>query len=169
MSLTSDIYDVVAPVITGTVIWADLNKPRPPLPYTVLKINSLRLIKMDHYDNPDNAGIQKVTGDREFTLSVQHFGTYNNVEFLTDFANKLRLTSVIDKFMGKKLVAFDTSDVLDISQLIDENAIERRSSVDVFMRMKSRLIDDVGVIDQVDILADDDSLAPNFNIIVVDI
>ena len=168
MSLQTDVYDLMQPIIGGVVIFADQNKPRPPLPYSVIKINSVRYVNQDHYGDPDSNGIQTVKGDREFTLNVQMFGESDVVSLLGGVVDRLRLTTNIDKFMAKKLTAFNTEAVTDISALLDSTVIEKRASVDIFMRYKSSLTDNVGVIGAVNVEGDDDSSAPKYTITVVD-
>ena len=168
MSLQTDVYDLMQPIIGGVVILADQNSPRPPLPYSVIKINSVRYVNQDHYGDPDNAGIQTVKGDREFTLNVQMFGESDVVSSLSGVVDRLRLTTNIDKFMSKKLTAFNTEAVTDISALLDSTVIEKRASVDIFMRYKSSLTDNVGIIETASIEGDDDSSAPKYTITVVD-
>lgn len=169
MSLETDIYALMQPIIGGTVIWADQNSPRPPLPYSVMKINSIRFVNQDHYSNPDVNGIQTVKGDREFTLNVQRFGQSDVTSFLNSVVDKLRITTNIDKFMAKKLTAFNTEAVSDISALLDKTAIEKRATVDIFMRYKSSLTDNVGLIETVNVEGDDDSAAPIYTSIAIDI
>ena len=168
MSLETDIYALMQPIIGGTVIWADQNSPRPPLPYSVMKINSIRFVNQDHYSNPDVNGIQTVKGDREFTLNVQRFGQSDVTSFLNSVVDKLRITTNIDKFMAKKLTAFNTEAVSDISALLDKTAIEKRATVDIFMRYKSSLTDNVGLIETASIEGDDDSTAPKYTSTAVD-
>jgi hypothetical protein len=167
MSLTTDIYDLIQPILTGTLIWADQNAPRPVIPYSMMKIMSVREVNKAHYSNVDNSGIQSVLGDREFTLNIQNFGL-DAPFFVQAFLDKLRLTTNIDKFMAKKITAFDFGAVADISFLQDATAIEKRASVDIFMRYKSTLTDNVGAITTVNVEADDNSKAPVFTIIAVD-
>ena len=169
MSLETDIYDLFNPIITGTVIWADLNKPRPALPYSSIKMNSMRYVNQDHYSDATSLGIQTVTGDREFTLSIQNFGKTDCVTFLNGVVNKLRLNTNLDKFMAKKIVPFNTGAVLDISALVDNTNIEKRASLDVFIRIKSSITDNVGYINTTNVEGNDNSLAPIYTIIAVDI
>lgn len=169
MSLETDIYSLFSTLIGSTVIFADQNKPRPALPYTAIKIGSMRYVNQDHYSDADNLGIQTVKGDREFTLSIQNYGKNDCVTFLNDVVGKLRLNTNIDKFMAKKIVPFNTSAVLDISGLVDNTNIEKRASLDVFMRVKSTMTDNVGYISQANVEGDDNSIAPIYDIIAVDI
>lgn len=169
MSLHSDIYDLLNPIVGGNLIFADQNTPRPALPYTTIKIGSFRRVNKDHYSDPDNSGIQTVKGDREFTVSIQNLGRADCVNFLNDVAGKLQLTTNIDKFMAKKISCFNTGQALDVSAVINNTTIEKRANLDIFMRVKSSMTDNVGIIDTVNIEASDNSTAPNYTIIAIDI
>lgn len=168
MSLESDVYDLIQPLIGGTVIWMDQSAPRPALPYCAMKINSVRYVNRDWTGDPDANGNQPVTGDREFTLNIQRFqaSPLNVTGVLQAVVDKLRLGTVIDKFQAKKLVAFDTGAVTDISALLDKTIIEKRASLDIFMRYKSRQIDVVKFVETVSVAADDNSSAPPYNPLV---
>lgn len=162
MSLETDLMALLQPLIGGTVIFMDQSAPRPALPYTAIKIMSVRYVNQDHYSNADANGIQTVKGDREFTLNVQRYQKFDtdNVSIeLQTLVDKLRLTTTIDKFMAKKIVAFNTAQVTDISALLDKSQTEKRASLDIFGRYKSTLTDNVGYIDTVVTDASDDSSA----------
>jgi len=151
MTLKTDLYALVDPLVTESLIWADGNAPRPALPYVSMKVMGMRRVKGDWYsEDIGTNGLQTVKGDREFTLSIQRFGT-DSVEALDTLANKLRLTTIIDKFNNAKLPIVSAEDVVDVAALLDKSQIEPRASLDVFMRMKSVLTDNVGYIDTVEI------------------
>lgn len=169
MNLETDVYSLMQPILGGTVIWADQNSPRPALPYSMMKIMGVRYVNQDHYSNPDVNGVQTIKGDREFTLNVQRFGQSDVTSFLNGVVDKLRLTTNIDKFMAKKLTAFNTGAVTDISALLDKTAIEKRATVDIFIRYKSSLTDNVGIIETANVEGDDDSSAPIYTVIAVDV
>ncbi len=169
MALKDDLYDLLQPIITGTVIYADQNMPRPTLPYSTIKVSSFVRVNKDHYSDPNNAGIQTVKGDREFTVSIQNYGNADAVTFLNDVAGKLQLTTNIDKFMAKKISCFNTGTANDLSTVINNTMIESRASLDIFCRIKSSLTDNVGYIDTVTIAASDNSAAPDYTIVAVDI
>lgn len=169
MSLESDVYDLIQPLVGGTVIWMDQSAPRPALPYYAMKINSVRYVNRDWTGDPDANGNQPVTGDREFTLNIQRFQKYGPESvsgILQNVVDKLRLGTVIDKFQAKKLVAFDTGAVTDISALLDKTIIEKRAALDIFMRYKSRQIDVVEIVETVSVDANDDSDAGPYNPLV---
>ena len=169
MTIASDIYTLLQPIIGGSVIFADQNAPRPALPYTTLKLSGFRRINKDHYSDPNNSGIQTVKGDREFTVNIQHYGTQDAESLLNDVAGKLQLTTNIDKFMAKKISCFNTGVVNDLSTVINNTMIESRASLDIFCRVKSSMTDNVGIIDTVNIEASDNSSAGDYTIVAIDI
>lgn len=151
MTLKTDLFTLVDPLISETVIWADGNSPRPALPYVAMKVMGIRRINGDwKSESVGLDGLQTVKGDREFTLNIQRYGT-DSVEALSTLADKLRLTTNIDKFNNAKLPVIDAEDVVDVAALLDKSQIEPRASLDVFMRMKSSLTDNAGYIDTVEI------------------
>lgn len=152
MSLETDIYSLIQPLCSGTLIWMDQSKTLPALPFTAMKISSRRMVNQDHYSDVDNNGVQTVKGDREFTLSLQRYQAYDSTsvtELLQSISDKLHLTSIIDKFMAKKIAVYDVGPVQDISALLDKSTIEKRASLDIFMRIKLTQTDTVGVIETV--------------------
>jgi len=154
MTMETDLYALIQPLVGGTVIWMDQNAPRPALPYCAMKIMSRRRVNKDHYSDVGDSGVQTVTGDREFTLSIQRYQAYGADSVtgkLQEVADKLQLTSVIDKFSAKGLVAFDAGQVQDISALLDKTQIEKRASLDISIRYQSVQNDTVGVIETANI------------------
>jgi len=153
MTLRTDLRALFFPLFglpEGKVIWQDENAPRPALPYVAMKVMSQRFVKQDHYANPDANGVQKVQGDRELTLNIQYLGP-DSVQNLEAVVDKLRLNSVLDRFMAAKYVAFNTAQVTDIAALLDKAQIEPRASMDVFIRTKKYQDDQVGFINTANI------------------
>jgi hypothetical protein len=151
MTLKTDLFTLIDPLVSETLIWADGNSPRPALPYVAMKVMGIRRINGDwRSESVGSDGLQTVKGDREFTLNIQRFGT-DSVESLSTLADKLRLTTNIEKFNTAKLPIIDAEDVVDVAALLDNSQIEPRASLDVFLRLKSSLTDNVGYIDTVEI------------------
>lgn len=156
MTLRTDLYALFDPLITETIIWADSNAPRPALPYVTMKVMSMSKINRDHYaDSVATDGNQSIKGDREFTLSIQRFGPAS-VESLGALSDSMRKTTTIDRFIAAKLPVVETLDVVDVAALLDKTQIEPRAAMDVRIRMKSSLLDQVGYIDTVVINTDYD-------------
>jgi len=151
MTLRTDLFALYDPLITETLIFADSNAPRPALPYVAMKVMGIRRVNGDwRSESISSNGLQTVKGDREFTLNIQRFGT-ESVEALSLLADKMRLTTNTEKFNTAKLPIIDAEDVVDVAALLDKAQIEPRASLDIFLRLKSSLTDNVGYIDTVEI------------------
>ena len=154
MSLETDLYGLISPLVSGTLIWMDQSKTLPALPFAAMKISSRRMVNGDWHSAPNASGVETVKGDREFTLSMQRhqaYGADSVTELLQGVSDKLRLTTVIDKFMAKKIAVYDVGAVTDISALLDKTVIEKRAALDIFMRVKISQTDAVGLIEQVSV------------------
>lgn len=154
MSLETDLYGLISPLVGGTLIWMDQSKTLPALPFTAMKIKSRVKIHNDHHSNPNSSGVETVLGDREFTLSMQRhqaYGADSVTELLQGVADKLQLTTNVDKFMAKKIAIKDVGSVDDISALLDKTMIEKRAALDIFMRVKLTQLDTVGLIEHVSV------------------
>jgi hypothetical protein len=81
----------------------------------------------------------------------QAYSADSVTELLQSVADKLQLTTVVDKFMAKKIAVYDVGQVVDISALLDKTIIEKRASLDIFMRIKLTQTDNVGLIEQVSV------------------
>ena len=147
--LEEKLYDVLQPILGLELILMDQNGPRPTLPYAAYKVKSPQTVMGDHYSDVSNVGIQVVSGDREAVVSVQAYGNLA-LETLQVLMNRLRLTTVMDQFRGRDIAAFKTSHVMDIST-VRETEIEQRANIDIWIRYRSVLNDDVGIIEQADI------------------
>lgn len=154
MSLETDLYTLLQPLVGGTLIWGEQSKTLPTLPFTTMKISGRRMVNGDHHGAPNASGVETVKGDREFTLSMERHQAYSAdsvTELLQNVANKLRLTTNIDKFMAKKIAVYDIGAVTDISALLDKTIIEKRAALDIFMRYKLTQTDTVGLIETVSV------------------
>lgn len=154
MSLETDIYALMQPLVGGTLIWMDQSKTLPALPFTAMKISSRRQVNMDWHSAPNASGVETVKGDREFTLSMQRhqaYGADSVTELLQSVSDRIQLTTTVDKFMAKKIAVYDIGTVTDISALLDKTVIEKRAALDIMMRVKLTQTDNVGLIDTVSI------------------
>ena len=157
------IYDVLAPMLPLLIVM-DQNAPRPTLPYAAFRVNSFRVVMMDEYFAPNDAGVQSVSGNREFTVNLQYYGS-EAVEKLQLVRDKLRLQSVMDAFLVRGLAAYSASAVMDISERVDTR-IEKRANLDIMMRYRSLLTDDVGYIDKAHIEGTVDTATYVFDVVV---
>lgn len=155
--LEKNIYDVIQPLLGVVLIVMDQNKSRPALPYAAFKIKSARAVHHDHYSDVTNSGVQTVRGNREETLSVQYYGG-EPMQALKDLRDRLRLTSVMDAFRVRGLAAYHSEAVMDISEK-QETQILKRANLDISIRYRSSLVDDVGIIEHADVTGNVEGLA----------
>lgn len=164
--LETNIRDVLETVIPGKMIRMNQNAPRPVLPYTAWMINGSRSDGMDEYSAAADDGSQTVRGNREFTLTIQHYSENAPVEFLQNVRDKLSLISVMDEFLVRGISVYSATKVDDISMKM-ETQIEPRATMDVFARYRSEVVDNVGVIETADITGTDDGVgSPTYHVIV---
>jgi len=170
MALHTDLYDLLQPIIGGVLIIEDTNKARPPLPYSSFKTSTFVNVNNPHYGDVDVNGMQQVHNDTEFTLTIQHYlegnaGNNYGVDVCSKLqlvSDKLRLQSNINKFAAKGVFCTSVNTVLDTSFAPDGNRIEKRATLDLRMRYKSTLLDNVGLIDTANITGNDDSTAGSY-------
>jgi len=147
-TLKTRLYTLIQPIMGGTVIWADQTGPRPPLPYSTLRLGVITTVGEPHYSDVDSGGLQTVLAVRESVLNVNRFGN-DSVSTVETFSDKLLLNSNLDKFSLNEISVFDMSAVTDIAQLLNGIAIEPRASIDLSIRWESDQVDNVGIIDTV--------------------
>lgn len=149
MTLKTDLYGLIQPLIDETTIWLDQSTPRPALPYVGMRINNRIRVKSDHYSDSDDDGVITISGDREFTLNVQRYGP-DSVNVLDSLADNLRKITVIESFAAKQIAVIETANqALDISFSQDGIKYEPRASLDLRLRIRSAIADTVGYIDTV--------------------
>jgi len=149
-TLKTRLWALVQPIIGGVVIWADQNAPRPPLPYSTMRLSTVPSVGTPHYSDPDANGIQTVLAIREGVLQVQRFGP-DSVDALATFSDKILTQTNLNKFSAQKIAVFSLSTVTDVALLLNDLATEPRASVELSLRWVSDLTDDVGLIEAVDV------------------
>lgn len=157
MGLREDIMATLKPLFNGErVIWANPNAPRPPLPYNVLRLASRRMVGRDHLeDGVDEEGNLRITGNREYTLSVERHGE-NSVLVMEVLTDKIRTPTAMARFAEKGIAVFDSEAVMDIAKLLGEADIEPRAGVDLMIRARSVTLDNVGIIETLIVTGKDD-------------
>lgn len=161
-----NLYAAMKPLFPETLIWADMSSPTPARPYSVMRVQSVKTLNMDHHSDVNSNGLISVTGDREFTLNIQRFQDYKAPEDVTSHlqavVDKLRLRSHIDRLLSKGLAAYHSHAVQNISGLLDNTQIENRAMVDILVRYRSTQLDDVGLIETVNMRCTDE---PEYTVI----
>lgn len=139
------------------LIFSDQNSPRPPLPYWTMKVGSSRRVGSDaHSSGVDVAYQETVKGVRESTIQLQRIGT-DSFTKCTDIQDLLSKTSVMEKWRLAKIALYNTGDVTNVPYKLDNSQLEPRSSLDLFVRFGTSLLDVVGAIDTVSMEAKFDS------------
>lgn len=152
MTVKATLYTLVKALIGAeTLVFADQNAPRPPLPYWTLRLAAQRAVGEDAYSQGVDAnGDQLVSGVREITVQVQRFGPDSDVA-CADLRDNLSRTTVSEAWQVEKIALYDVGDVLNVPYKLDNSQLEPRASVDLFVRFGTELLDRVGWIDTVEV------------------
>jgi len=142
-TLKDNIYDAFNAIATFEIIWANQDAPRPSSNYITLLLNTFSRVGWDFSNPPDDTptpgeigGAAVISGDRELTLSIQAFGS-GAFEQLIRLQSKLEMPSIRGAFADDyDLAIVNSSDVTDITGLIDSQ-MEARASLDIFLRLAS--------------------------------
>lgn len=151
MTVKTSLYTLVKALIgTETLIFADQNSPRPPLPYWTIRLSSQRALGDDTYGQGVTIdGDQLVSGVREITVQVQRFGPDSD-SACADLRDNLSRTTILETWQLQKIALYDIGDVLNVPYKLDNSQLEPRASVDLFVRFGTELLDRVGVIETVE-------------------
>ncbi len=151
MTVKATLYTLVKALIGAeTLVFADQNAPRPPLPYWTLRLAAQRAVGEDAYSQGVDAnGDQLISGVREITVQVQRFGPDSDVA-CADLRDNLSRTTVSETWHVQKIALYDVGDVLNVPYKLDNSQLEPRASVDLFVRFGTELLDRVGWIDTVE-------------------
>lgn len=154
MAIKDTLYTLVKALVGAeTLIFADQNAPRPPLPYWTLRLSAHRKIGEDAYgQGVDVNGDQLVSGVREITVQVQRVGE-NSDTLCADLRDNLSRTTILEEWQRQKIALYDLGDVLNVPYKLDNSQLEPRASVDLFVRFGTELLDRVGVIETVNVSA----------------
>jgi hypothetical protein len=151
MTVKATLYALLKALVGAeTLVFADQNAPRPPLPYWTLRLSAQRQVGEDSYSQGvDINGDQLVSGVREITVQVQRFGTDSDVS-CADLRDNLSRTTVLEEWQRQKIALYDVGNVLNVPYKLDNSQLEPRASVDLFVRFGTELLDRVGSIDKVE-------------------
>lgn len=144
------IYDWAKLELEMEFIWADQDAHRPNKPYGSMKIIP-GFTKIGATDNITHKldGVFNVAGTREFTLSLNCYGS-SALERANFVSSSLEKPTVIEKFNTAGLVIVKVEQVNDLSIVID-TAFETRSQVDIKFRIAQVVEDNIGFIEIVEI------------------
>lgn len=132
-------------------IWADQNAPAPSTTYVTLRPMTNTSVGEDYVGAPDDTGEAEIVGNREMMIYMQAFGA-GALDALQTLRDSLRMESVQDAFIDAGIGFIDAERVENLSQLI-ATTMNERAALDVRFRANSSVIDNVGVIENVEIEA----------------
>lgn len=173
ITLKKALYDwVVANSLTNSVIWANQNGVTPNKPHVTLFLSTFIKVGRDSQLPVDDvSGDAVIKGDRELTLSIQHFGD-QALENLDQIRSSLDKPTVLEGLSVNSIaVVDDTLSIIDLSTIFN-NAFEPRASIDILFRISSNYgstsTDNVNVIENIDIQSEykdvEDNTITNNNI-----
>jgi hypothetical protein len=132
------------------VILANQNAPRPTLPYLTILLTPFIAIGDDYIYPPDVAGVRKIKGNREFTVTINAFGT-NAINYLQLLINSLEKPSVLEYLRANGIVFIRKLAINDVTALL-ETVYEERSICDIQFRLGENFTDNNSWIDQVELV-----------------
>lgn len=132
-----------------TSIRAEQNAPQPAKPYLTFRLSSSIQVHEDAIGAPNSSGVAIISGNREFTLEVQGFGSgvLQVLSILLDSRNK---PTINEYFTDNNLVLYDAGVILNITDL-EESEYTERGSVEFFFRIGSEINDTIGLIESTEI------------------
>ena len=165
LTLKSKLYASFDAITSFEIIWANQNSPRPSDNYITLLIGSFIRIGQDEIGEPDDTetpgaigGATIIKGNREFTLSVQAFGS-GALQELINIQSKLEMPTIRTEFAAGNGIAIIRADAVNDLTGLMEADYEERANLDVKCRIASPFdtvaeaiaTENEGVIETVDI------------------
>ena len=149
-TLSERIFTLVKSAIGAeTLVFADQNSPRPPLPYWTLVIQSSAAVGRESVGQGVNDdGDQKVSGVRESTVRLQRMGA-GSVQACEGVRDLLQTTTSRESWQVQQLALYNISSVLNVPFKLDNSQLEPRSTFDLSVRHGIYLLDRVGIIETV--------------------
>lgn len=140
----------VIPLNMPVIYWQN-NSPRPEIPYVTLFLNNIVMRNQDWTQPRVNTlADANMKGDRQFTLSIQVFGTNDPLTILENVRSSLQKQSVLDTLRTNGIVFFQSLNIADITEIL-ETQFEKRASLDVLFGIGQTYIDNLGFFDHAQI------------------
>lgn len=140
--------DVISTLTQYSIIWADQDDPRPPLPYISLRV--MREREQQHpYEAPVDAnGNQESSTDSACVVEIQAYGP-NAYGIMKSLRASLGFQSTGDQLAGTGISIMHRGDVMNITELLNNTFHEERAAVEVIFGYRFSATDNVGVISTV--------------------
>lgn len=140
-------------------IWSHPNAERPQRPYATIQLIASPRIGRAYVGRPNNDGEARVLLDRELTISAQVYESTNESDPRSAFQRCESLRDSLDKpsvreFLSGNGFSVRAIELLqDTPQLVDTRW-EPRATLDVRFGLAKEMLDDVGVIEQIEVLGE---------------
>ena len=150
------VHDLVAELLGLSkyqVIWYYPNAPRPSRPYATLEVFAEVGEAQEDILKTSKAGMYNIVVPVRQTLQVQFYGRQGDdvCQRLNVLARKLETPTVADKCFANGVAFFDAESVVDLTEVLDDANAMPRAAIDLFVRTNSEIIDDMGIIEQVEV------------------
>lgn len=148
-TLKTNLYNWAVLVLPANtpIIFLEQNSPRPNVFYVTLFLNPIVAVHQDWtQSSTNNAGIVEMKGDRQFTLQIQAYGGSDPLTVLENVRSSLQKQSVLDTLRVNGIAFYSSSDIIDITDLIDSR-YEKRASMDILFSVGQTYTDNTGYFD----------------------
>lgn len=143
------IFDLITTAATVPVIFADENGPRPPKPYTAMRVSPARRLAV-HRGAVDDAGLQPVAAHRSAQVELQCFGA-GCANALDELGQRLHMQAALNRAEQLNLAVTAVGRLRQVPVLRDAATYEPRAVLELTIDYTTTLADDVGVIETVNI------------------
>lgn len=147
------IHDLIAELLglTGNrCVWANQNMPSLKSPFATLRLYDIAREAQEELRPSGIEGKTCIFVPLTVWLEVQYFGV-DAFAKINSLCRLLECPSVVDRTFNARLAFFDATAIHDLTFAIDGQTFEERAAVDLHIRFNSAILDDTGVIDEVDI------------------
>lgn len=150
-TIRDTLHDWIDANTTGlnAIVRLEQNNPRPALPYVGYRISGLDKIGHDYVERPEDLQEARVSGNREFTVEIQHFGS-GAIDRLEGLRSSLEMPAQRVLFDAQGIAFVDDLGITDISQLLDTR-YEERALLELRFRVGTDYTTITGQIDTVKI------------------
>lgn len=159
-SIWQALYDWVDNEVPIDVVWAPANAPEAGRTFVAIRAGPLATIMEDSHSGPDDAGVDTITGDREFTFTAEVLGPNApehtgggapspkpmTFDYAESISTSLQKRSVLDTLGAAGIAFVEVLPVQDLSA-IGSIDFQVRALVEVRFRIASEVTDDLNWID----------------------
>lgn len=149
------LHDTIAALLgleKSKVIWANQGQPKQATPLVTLKTYSEQAEAMADHLRTGTDGVLDLRTPTAFVLEVQYYGGKYPVDIVSDMVRGLERPTIVDTFMGAGVAYLYADPVQDLTDLLgNSQQYEPRAAVDLHMRYTAQVMDNVGIIKDVEI------------------